>query len=120
MEIEQTNRLRAVSNGVLVAALTMIVAGCGAILAMSWQVARGIDPVVGRETLRQVHQIAWLAAAMLALALLLTAWALMRFLGRRIEGTHLGKPTAYVDAWSAAGKRIQLADDDEEDEDEQK
>ena len=119
MEIEQTNRLRAVSNTVLVGALAMIVAGCGAILALSWQVGRGIDPVVGRETLRQVHRIAWLATAMLGLALLLTAWALMRFLGRRIEGNHLGKPTAYVDAWSAAGKRIQLKPEDDEDEEEQ-
>lgn len=114
MEIEQTNRLRAVSNAVLVGALAMIVAGCGAILGLSWKVARGIDPVVGRETLRQMQRIAWLAAAMLALALLLTAWALMRFLRQRIEKTRLGQPTAYVDAWSAAGKRIQLPGDEEE------
>lgn len=112
MEIEHSNRLRTASFVILGLALGLIVAGCGLMLVLTWQVARNTDPLAGKETLRLLGRMAWLSASMLGLALLLLAWAVMRFLARRIGLNKPTRPTEYVDAWSVAGQRFQLPDDD--------
>lgn len=58
-----------------------------------------------RETL--LH-LAWIGVLLLALALLLLAWVVFRHLRRRLSEGASRKPTAYVDAWQEAGRRIKL------------
>jgi len=69
------------------------------------------DPAAKRALVR----LAWLALAMLALDVLVSFWLVVRILFSRSRHQHVGGSTPYVDAWSAAGRRFQLDDTDEED-----
>jgi len=110
MEIEQTNRLRIAGFVVLTGALVLILAGCAAMLVIATRAAALADP----HTKRVLARLAWLAAAILGLALLLLLWAVMRFVANRIRPRGQRTPTAYVNAWAVAGQRFKLQEADEE------
>ncbi|MDY6914512.1 MAG: hypothetical protein SVT52_08670 [Planctomycetota bacterium] len=64
---------------------------------------------------RHLVGLAWLAAALLALTLVMMLWVAVRFVLFRARLKRQQAATKYVDAWSLAGKRFEL-DEDENDE----
>lgn len=75
-------------------------------------------------TTSQVHQVdhpnqigmarlAWASLLALGLVLILLLWAIMRFVSARMRPQRHA-PTDYIDAWSLAGERMKLPDDDQE------
>jgi len=109
MEIDRGQYLRFAGFAVLVIALGLIVAGSGVMLAIA---SRAAGDAQG-DAQRVLARLAWLSAAILALALLLLLWAVMRYFARRIPRS-ARRPTDYVDAWTVAGQRFQVPDDGKE------
>ncbi len=60
-------------------------------------------------------RFAWVSLVVLSFAIVLLFWAVMRFYRERHPPRRERTHTPYVDAWSLAGKRFKLEDDEQED-----
>ncbi len=63
-------------------------------------------------------RLAVVCVALLGLTLVVIFWLVVRFLGSRFQPPPPHPPTEHVDAWSLAGKRMQVAEEEEEEGDE--
>ena len=117
MEIDRARIYRTINLVLIVAILFLIAAASTATLVTATRAAGLVkdNPPIRRL----VARIALLSAATLGLALVLLLWVLMRAAAGALRARKPQQPTAYVDAWAAAGERFQLDEDDTEaDEDE--
>ena len=100
-------------NLVLIVAILFLIAGASTATLVT---ATGATALVkdNQPLRRLVARIALLSAATLGLALVLLLWVLMRSAAGALRARKPHQPTDYVDAWTAAGERIQLDDEDTE------
>jgi len=113
VEIERTNRWRTISFVVLIALVTLMVAGCGVMLAILTRAAQ--EAAASPDLQRVLARLALLSASILGLALILLLWSVMRFVGYRFRVRHERERTPYVNAWAVAGERFQLDEADRDD-----
>lgn len=65
------------------------------------------------EHRRAYARLATVAAALLCVVIVLLAAVVIRAVGRHVGQSRRHGPTQYVDAWSLAGQRIQIPDDED-------
>ena len=114
IEIEYENRHRVVSS--VLVAVTLSALAVGLIIQIS--IASRAVGLFGAEADKYLLRLVWLALLMLGIDVVILFWLAIRFFAgrnRRIQG---GGSTEYVDAWSEAGQRFQLEEENEEDENE--
>ena len=112
MEVNRAGTSPAVSFTVTTILLGGAAVAMGAFIAL---VAMWI-PVSNPQTQGLLVRLAWTAAVLLGLIVVLLIWSVTRYLKRRLHPAEKSPPTSYVDAWSEAGKRLKLPDADKEDE----
>ena len=104
-----------VSFGGVAAGLVALAAGLVAMLVITMRAASSMaDPAAKKLLVR----LAWLSLVLLSLNLLMLLWCILRYIRYRIHMQPPIKPSTYVNAWELAGKRFQLEDEGDPDEDE--
>ena len=113
MEVERVKTIRAVSFALMVIVLLLIAVGCATTLVVASRSAGLTDPDTPAR--RAFAKIALLSTATLGLTLVLLVWAATHLVAERFAAAEGRKhpPTPHVDAWSVAGKRFQLDEDDD-------
>ena len=114
MDVELDKRAPGVSALLVAGALVLLAGGLVAQIALATSAAADATDPAAKKTF--VH-LAWLALVMLAFDALISFWLVVRVLSARSRRLHIGGPTPYVDAWSAAGRRFKLDDSDQDDAD---
>jgi len=119
MELDPLNRSGRISWIIAIATLGVIAAAQGYQIALSTRIAGQVDPAHRKD----VHRLAWLAVTVLSVDLVMLFWLSLRYLSARGRRHDAHAATPYVDAWAAAGQRLDVSepengDDDEFDEDE--
>ena len=121
MEIDRPQRSELLSFAIQIATLMAITIGLATLMLLAAQAVHDTEEALMQKTLAR---LAWLAAALLGLTLVMLFWTAARWFRSRIHRLDAASPTPYVDAWALAGRRFKLPadeavdDDDEEDEDE--
>ncbi|MFP3936809.1 MAG: hypothetical protein ACLFVW_00615 [Phycisphaerae bacterium] len=112
MEVKRPSAARTISFAVLFASL-IIAAGMLTVLLVT---ALGRAEATEDAELRDLLvRTAWAALALLAVDMVLLLWGAARFLSRAFGSTPPRRPpTPYVDAWSEAGRRLNVEDEDDE------
>ena len=116
MEIDTQRRRQSTNQLVLVLLLGVIVAGLSVLMTVALQGARGMtdDPDLRRALLR----LAWMSLTLMLGAVVLLAWATLRFVRQRRKVHQPDRPAEpRTDAWVEAGRRFQLEDSDQPDAD---
>jgi hypothetical protein len=117
VEIGDSSKLNLVSLLLLIAALAAIASGLAVQTFIASQAVSQIDDHAVKSLLAR---LAWLSTVLLALALVLLFWMVARLFRWNLATRRRVGPTPYVDAWSLAGQRVKLPDDqDDEDEEDQ-
>jgi len=114
MDLKPDGTTRGVSFVFVVLGLVALAAGLLAMLFIAIQGASEIpDPPAQKFLLR----LAWLSLLLLGMTLVLLVWAILRHVRYRLRSGPPLKPSTYVNAWELAGKRFQLEDDEEPEQD---
>lgn len=109
MEVRERPDGQLINSAVLIVALAAIVGGVTYLMLSSLQAAAHVaDPLTKRILVR----LAWVALLLLALAVILLVWAIMRLIRSRISFRRSHSRAPYVDAWALAGQRVQLDEED--------
>lgn len=87
--------------GITIAVLTFVI----------FSLARNLDNVPADKRPAMVR-LAWVAVACLGLNVMVLLWIFLRWLRLRLTPTPPLPDAPYKDAWSEAGKRIQLDEND--------
>jgi putative copper export protein len=112
MDLEQSVTARRISSIVVTVLLAVIAAGMVYVVLAVTDAKEGADD----PTLKGLARLAWIAMLLLAVAVVLLVWSLARTLRLYLARPQPHTPTTYVDAWSEAGRRIQVDEEDDEDE----
>ena len=112
MEIGSVKTFRSVSVGL---AIVGQLALAGGLIAMLVLTTRGAIRIADPAAKKLLLHLAWLSLVLLLGMLLMIAWSVVRYARYRLRPGEM-KPSTYVNAWELAGKRFQLADDEEDDE----
>ncbi len=118
MEIDENHIKARRERTISFVVITVFLIGCaitlGLLIAM---IAANIGDADGK-TKHLLGRFAWICTVMLGVTLVFLFWHVMRFLRFRMSGGEKFSPTPYVNAWSEAGRRMQVPpEDDEEHED---
>ncbi|HDZ43141.1 hypothetical protein LCGC14_0320930 [marine sediment metagenome] len=116
MEIDSQRYRQSTNQLVLIVLLGVIVAGLSVLMTVALQGARDMtdDPDLRRVLLR----LAWLSLTLMLGAVVLLAWATLRFVRQRRKVEQPERPAGpRTDAWVEAGRRFQLEDADQPDAD---
>lgn len=108
-DLPDDNRLHTIHVALLSGALVLLVLAAVWIAGQYAEASRIAD-----EQIRREHQ-AWLwalATAVLLLTMFFIFALVVHVFGRRLGRPDLRKPTEYVDAWSEAGRRLELDEDE--------
>jgi len=110
MDLDPRSSRSLVTTAVVAVVLVVSAVGLGLQIAMISRAARELSPAA-RDHL---GRIAWIALILLTLDLLAMFWLGIRVLAGRF-GSSLPrrKQLPYVDAWSVAGKRFRLDEEEE-------
>ncbi|MBS3735075.1 MAG: hypothetical protein KGY99_09145 [Phycisphaerae bacterium] len=92
---------RTVNFALAVIGLLVIAGAMAAMIAIAARAAAQAEP----DARKYFYHLAWIAAAMLGVALVMLAWTCVRHLRR--GRAYRTRPTRYVDAWGEAGRRFQ-------------
>ena len=111
MEIDNPRTFRTINSIILLAALSLIAAGLVLLTVLTTQAASNVEDA---DLQKQLARLAWIATVLLGLTLVLLLWAVMRLVRSRMNLGQRHPPTPYVDAWALAGQRMQVPDDDDE------
>jgi hypothetical protein len=139
MELDPGKPARSASFAFVVLGLVAICAGLGAMLYVTTSAAGGLsqfglgsagpeaapsassspasgvgDVVIVRKLLLR---LAWGSLTLLCVSLVLLVWAILRHIRQALAPTAPLPPSEYVNAWELAGKRFQLPQDEDQDED---
>ena len=114
MDLEQSLAARRVSSIVVTVLLAVIAAGMVYVVLTVTGAAAGAD----EPTRRGLARLAWIGMLLLAVSVVLLVWSLARTLRLYLARPQQHRPTEYVDAWSEAGRRMQVESEPEEDDDE--
>lgn len=112
MDLDQSVTARRISSIVVTVLLAVIAAGMVYVVLTVTAATEGAD----EPTRKGLARLAWIGMLLLAVAVVLLVWSLARTLRLYLAKPQPHAPTKYVDAWSEAGRRVQV-DEDEEDED---
>ncbi len=114
MDLDDPNRMRTVNFVVLLVMLGILTAGLGSLTYLAIDAAAQ----AGSDNMQKLlARLAWVSLSMLCITLLLLFWIIMRFFRRRFRSSHPASETPYVDAWSLAGERFKLDEEEEGDPD---
>ncbi len=114
MEIDPEPAGRNISQIILIVMLAVMAGGLFVVTAMAANLAGEVENIDQRRVLAR---IAWVAISLMGLALVVLLWTVMRYFRSRMQLGQHREPTPYVDAWSLAGKRMQVpTEEDDEDE----
>jgi len=108
MEIAGSDKTRTAGFAILAAALAAIAIG---LAVQTFMAARAVGSIQDDAVQRLLAKLAWLSTVLLALTLVLLFWTLAKFFRWRMRSGPVHGPTPYVDAWSLAGKRLKLPDE---------
>jgi hypothetical protein len=115
MEMKRPSAARTVSFAVLFTSLLVAAGMLGALLAIALRQAQSADDPAVRRLLLVV---AWTSLVLLALDMVLLLWGAARLLSRRYAWPQRRHPpTPHVDAWAEAGRRLQVDDQEDEEQD---
>jgi membrane protein implicated in regulation of membrane protease activity len=95
--------------------LAVVAAAMCVLMWLSLDAASGLDGSTPEMRARRkgLYYIGWISLAMASLAAVLAVWVAMRWAKARSAPTeHIETP--YVDAWSLAGKRLKVEDDEDD------
>ena len=109
MEIEQHRKIQLANFLVMTVMLAAIGVGLAWLTHLAMQAAGQVTEAREHKLL---GRLAWLAMALLGMVCVLWFWVLVRFLRMRAILPRDKTATDYVDAWSLAGKRYELTEDD--------
>lgn len=109
MEVRERPDARLINSVVLVVALIAIAGGVAYLMFSSLQAAGQVEDPLAKKIL---IRLAWVALVLLAIAVILLVWAIMRLIRLRIGFRRSHSRAPYVDAWALAGQRFQLDKDD--------
>ncbi|MBN1941838.1 MAG: hypothetical protein JW849_00940 [Phycisphaerae bacterium] len=111
MVIDDTQQtVRRINYTVLTFCLLLVAGGMTAVVFV---LARAAASAEG-EARPWLFRLAWAAATCLGIDALLLLWILLRWMRLRMIPSAPLPETPYIDAWSEAGKRIQVDEDDDE------
>lgn|GEM_PF-2992689 len=119
MEVERLRTFRRVSLVVTIAGLLGICVGLGVMIGLAaGQASRAAAE--GLEARRDGYlQLAHVSMVLLGLAVVILGWVVVRRLLDPVRrARRAGRELPYVNAWEEAGKRYQLAGDDDPSRDE--
>ncbi len=108
MELDTEKQTRS-NTIVAVAALAVLGLGLGLQIALASRLPQG----VGEEARKHLTRLAWVGMLLLAFDVVVLFWLTIRAVSTRNK-VRQTQPTTYIDAWAAAGERIQIDDDDED------
>ncbi len=117
LDKDMCRRRREMNLALVIAFLVIICFGLGALAALALRGAEAFDNNPDQQ--RMLARLAWLSVAMLLGTMVLLVWAVMRFARGRVfrEDQEARRPKEeHIDAWAEAGRRFQLAPDDEPEE----
>jgi len=106
---------RALDFAAVAVLLIALCVGLGALAAMTADAAGQTEGSVREYLLR----LAWLALALLGLAVVMLGWLTVRYVNFRLRRPGPAKPTRYVNFWALAGKRFKLPPEEPEQQDDQ-
>ena len=114
LEQRRLDRRRLASFAAVVVLLLVMIAALGWLFHVTVRLPGDVD-AHRRDSLAR---LAWVSLVLLGMAVLMLFWTVARYVKFLLaHDRERGEPTTYVDAWSEAGKRVKL-DDQEEAEDE--
>jgi len=111
VDIDQSVTARKISSIVVTVLLAVIGGGMVYVVVTVTGAAEGAD----EPTRKGLARLAWIGMVLLGLVAVLLVWSLARTLRLYLTKPQPHTPTTYVDAWSEAGRRVQVEDDDEDD-----
>lgn len=115
MELDSVKKIRTANFVLTVVSLVLLIVGLLALVLLAANAARGADA----NTRKFLVRMAWVATALMGLALIMLVWVILRRLRSRFEPSGRHAPTPYVDAWAEAGKRIQVETEEDDDQPEE-
>jgi len=115
MEIDRRRKFRAVNFTIAVVGLAMIAAGLVVMIVITAGQAGQADQQVRKALAR----LALLSMALLGLTVVVLVWIVLHNVLERISLRKQQSTTPYVDAWTEAGRRLELTDEDQPDTDEE-
>jgi len=89
--------------------LIALCVGLGVLAAMTADAAAETEGAVRQYLLR----LAWLALALLGLAVVMLGWLTVRYVNFRLGQHRRAKPTRYINFWALAGERFKLPPEEE-------
>ena len=115
MDIDQSVTARKISSIVVTVLLAIIAGGMVYVVLTVTAAVEGAD----EATRKGLARLAWIGMVLLGLAVVLLVWSLARTLRLYLAKPQPHTPTTYVDAWSEAGRRVQVDDEDDEPEEDE-
>ena len=110
MEIENQRTFQRINYTLLVGSLMLVSLGLTGVIWITAS-AYGTD---NEKTRQLLYQLAWVAAATLGLTLLLLLLVVLRWIRLHLSPPTKLPETHHIDAWSEAGKRIRLPNEENE------
>ncbi len=110
MDLDDPKRVRTVNFVVLLVMLGILTVGLGSLTYL----ATGAAPMAESDNMQKLlARLGWVSLSMLCITLLLLFWTVIRFYRHRFPSSHAASETPYVDAWSLAGERFKLEEEDD-------
>ena len=100
---------RALDFAAVAVVLIALCVGLGVLAVMTADAAGETEGPVQVYLLR----LAWLALALLGLAVVMLGWLTVRYINFRLHQPSRAKPTRYINFWALAGKRFKLPPEQE-------
>ena len=111
MALGPTPLYRALDFAALAVVLIALCMGLGVLAAMTADAAGETEGPVREYLIR----LAWLAVALLGLAVVMLGWLTVRYVNFRLRRRGRAKPTRYINFWALAGERFKLPPEQEPD-----
>ena len=106
---------RALDFAAVAVVLIALCMGLGVLAAMTADAAGETEGPVREYLIR----LAWLAVALLGLAVVMLGWLTVRYINFRLRRRGPAKPTRYINFWALAGERFKLPPEQEPDQEDQ-
>ena len=110
-QLTYQRRKRSANQLVMISILFVIALGLGVLMAAT---LRGAGEIVDDPDLKRLLvRLAWTSLVLMVGAMLLLAWAILRFVRERMKPTEEPSTEPRVSAWEEAGRRVEVDEFDD-------